>query len=157
MLAIDHFNFVCYSVKYQTQMITINSIITTSCSTHATMIWSIDRANNYRFLSTSERNVTSRNMNKYERIMMFSRCYMLSKLNPPQLHTWRSNNSPNMPDQRIRHAIIAGRIIIVSSLRIGESAPVLSVHHTLIHMYHNLNTDIITWTNCHAFQKKWLY
>ena len=46
-----------------------------------------------------------------------------------------------MPDQRIRHAIIAGRIIIVSSLRIGESAPVLSVHHALLHVHRNLNTE----------------
>ena len=148
MLAIDHFNFFwvelldSYSVKHQTQMITINSIIITSSSTHTTMNWSIDRTDNYGFLTASEHNSTSRNMNKHTLFMMDSRCDALSTLNPPQLHAWwRSSNSPNIPDQRIRQAIIAGRRIVVSSRRRGESAPVSSVHHILIRMQCNLNAE----------------
>ena len=75
--------------------------------------------------------------------MMVSRCDTLHMLNPLQLHSWRINDLPNMPDQRIRHVIIGGRRIMVFSRRRGESSPVLSVHQILIHVHRNLNAETV--------------
>ena len=82
--------------------------------------------------------------------MMVSRHNTLSKSNPPQLHEWRRNSSP---DQTIRHATIGGRRTMVSSCRRGElvtpNSPILSAHQILMHMCCNLNTETLqAWEDC---------